>query len=550
MKKLKYLRLFEAIESIILSKTLKYLSKDSRVKFLDNLKVVASKIDLPLSKYSDEFFEYLPFDEALDKNLALIDDPCSAKSENEFPQFAVEGETCKSGYLKRKWGTSVRSVVCPKCSGTGIEPKKNYELKWIKWWFDVDGNLVNVTGTDGKTRTQVGSSNTSLPDVSIHNLNKETSQNLDDYQVTDINIHSIRELEKFENGTYVHIRIDSRKVIGRLWVESRSRTCIIQNYADGGAPSGNDWRVYGKYSWVVSGGDYTGTPQILIPKELLKKPESVDEVDPYTWNAKLNFRDLSLSNDVNMRKQLSAANFAIVLDFLDLKASGFTKKYDIVSKREEEKTGAVALQNPEEVKKQNLNRYFNKISSQIKVDDSFQNIQNIIFRFFGFGKFGYYVLSRRNFHDFNHFITNLYRFMSGLDVEENYKRMTDHLKTKINTNMDYNQNVDSNLKLFNTDDKKLILKELQDINTLLYNKFKSYKVECIEDLEAFFSKMKQVREIFKSDRFQDFEYIYDIVDNMDDSYRVDRYLNRIFVYNDVKIVISDLQRLKRIFEKI
>ena len=106
MKELKYLKLYEAFESIKLSKTLGFINKDAKKSFLNQLKQLADKIDLPYSKYSDDYFQYLPFKKALDLNMTVEDQPCDATSRAEFPEHAVEGESCQGGRLKRKWGNN------------------------------------------------------------------------------------------------------------------------------------------------------------------------------------------------------------------------------------------------------------------------------------------------------------------------------------------------------------------------------------------------------------------------------------------------------------
>ena len=60
MKNLKYIKLFEAFESVKLSKTLGFISKDARGTFISQLKFLADRMDLPYSKYSDDYFQYLP----------------------------------------------------------------------------------------------------------------------------------------------------------------------------------------------------------------------------------------------------------------------------------------------------------------------------------------------------------------------------------------------------------------------------------------------------------------------------------------------------------
>lgn len=62
---MRYLRLYEAFQSTILSKTLGYLDKWSRPKFLEHIKKVCEEVDFPFSKLSDDYFQYLPFRKAL-----------------------------------------------------------------------------------------------------------------------------------------------------------------------------------------------------------------------------------------------------------------------------------------------------------------------------------------------------------------------------------------------------------------------------------------------------------------------------------------------------
>ena len=152
MNKLQHIKLFEAFESVKLSKTLGYIkdAKD-RSTFLDRIKRLCNSIDFPYSKLSDEFFEYLPFKKALYKSDNITDDPCEATSKSEFPGYAVEGEKCTNGKIKRFWGSGTRNVVCPVCNGTGVKPKKG-EIKLIKFWFTSDGRFVANTGVDGVIR--------------------------------------------------------------------------------------------------------------------------------------------------------------------------------------------------------------------------------------------------------------------------------------------------------------------------------------------------------------------------------------------------------------
>jgi hypothetical protein len=59
MKNLKYIQIFEAFESKILGKTLAYIKEpNDKSKFFDQIKRLCKNIDYPLSKMSDDYFEY------------------------------------------------------------------------------------------------------------------------------------------------------------------------------------------------------------------------------------------------------------------------------------------------------------------------------------------------------------------------------------------------------------------------------------------------------------------------------------------------------------
>lgn len=149
MKELKHIKVFEAFESKILSKTLGYIKEpNDKEKFFNQIKRICDTISYPLSKMSDEYFEYLPFKSALSKANKTGDEPCEATSVREFPGYGIEGAKCENGKIKRRWGSRVREVVCPVCSGTGIKPKKS-ELKLLKFWFDSNGKYIIPTLVDG-----------------------------------------------------------------------------------------------------------------------------------------------------------------------------------------------------------------------------------------------------------------------------------------------------------------------------------------------------------------------------------------------------------------
>ena len=65
MKNLQYLKLFEAFESETLTKVFNYVNKNQKGQFKDILEEFCGKLGFPMSKLSDDLFQYLSFNKAL-----------------------------------------------------------------------------------------------------------------------------------------------------------------------------------------------------------------------------------------------------------------------------------------------------------------------------------------------------------------------------------------------------------------------------------------------------------------------------------------------------
>jgi hypothetical protein len=177
MKNLKYLRLFEAFESETLSKVFNYVNKSEKDEFKVRLQRLCGKLGFPMSKLSDDLFQYLPFNKALSLAANMEDEPCDAESDT------IPGEMCSGptgdelqGTIMRTWGRGRRKVKCDVCKGTGIKPKTNFPIKWIKFWFDKDGKYVNTTATDGQIRSQNTSYSGGTLDTKMDNYDVEREE--------------------------------------------------------------------------------------------------------------------------------------------------------------------------------------------------------------------------------------------------------------------------------------------------------------------------------------------------------------------------------------
>ena len=59
MRQLKYIKLFEAFDSVQISKTLKFVKKEDKSMFMDALKAITTNIDAPLSALNDKNFHLI-----------------------------------------------------------------------------------------------------------------------------------------------------------------------------------------------------------------------------------------------------------------------------------------------------------------------------------------------------------------------------------------------------------------------------------------------------------------------------------------------------------
>ena len=151
---MKYIKLFEAFDSEKLSKTLGYINKRSREDVLARIKKFCEKIDFPFSKLNDSFFQYLPFQKALNLKYESKKEICKAESSSLFSSGGgIKGEFCKEGRIKRNWGFATRIVTCPNCKGTGIEPDKSAKPTHFKFWFSKEGKYITITALDSSTQS-------------------------------------------------------------------------------------------------------------------------------------------------------------------------------------------------------------------------------------------------------------------------------------------------------------------------------------------------------------------------------------------------------------
>ena len=544
MKNLKHIQIFEAFESKILSKTLGYINTSDKSSFMDRIKRLCKTIDFPLSKMSDEYFEYLPFKSALARAAMTGDEPCEATSNSEFPGFAVDGENCTNGKIKRQWGARTRDVVCPVCGGSGVKPKRS-EVKLVKFWFTSEGKWVATTLVDGITR------------AGKNKPGSKFSANYSDYTVG----RSISDVNQLGGGEMVSVVLGSDQVIAYIYKE-RNRCYAIQDVKSGSSPSESGWRKFGRYSWSLGYGEYSNL-KLVTPKV---KAEDKEEVDPYTWNVGVDFSYSGIrpTPSTDVQSQIKDAHFGIVLDYGKLRKSEFETVQDTEASREIAKKGSKLDpdQSDEEIKKKNIERYVNLLSQKLDISDDIANCNRLITRSIGHKSALYIVYGSNIYSNLGSVIDYYIKFMSADDdrskknyAEEISDRTNDMFKfgmRKATQSDEIIKNIKSRLKSANRDEKYFqVLDMTQKLSDAIYDNIKNFQINDIEDLEVVAQKISSIRNVLKSDRYglsRYFSYVVEsIVSGREDraySYITDNY------YTDVDEVLQKLPRVIAVISKI
>ena len=436
MKHMRYIKLFEAFESTKLAKTLGYISNSGeKNKFMDVLNSIAKTIDFPISNFSDDLFEYLPFKRALD--------------------FAP-----------------------------GIEKG---QLKYIKFWFDLNGNFICVTGVDGELKQSL----------------KEIPRDAE--QIRSLPTGTPVRLKKPERA----FQDDPDSADGKIFKQGRRVYFISNSRAFSGSEPGDlDWRPLGRYSWCIV-NEFGGIDMAKL-----------EQVTTGSLNSSLLISDrITLSPISTAEQDLKKAHFALVLDYQKLKSMQYAPVSKTKQERELSKKDAVALMSPEEIKKQNIQRYLDEILRRAKIPTDIKDFGPTILKFLGGQYIGYFILCGDgfdfslldNFKSFIDFITELMfeiqdESISQSFIDEKIEVANKILRDKISRNKGYaeiiRQSITETKEKFGTQDfvspEIKILDLLMETNSIIYDKIKEFKFETIEDLELVYRKLANIRDVSRS----------------------------------------------------
>lgn len=547
MKSLKYIKLFEKFESNILSKTLGYINKESRSKFLNIVKVISESINFPMSKLSDDYFEYLPFNKALKKSDMITDEPCTATSEGEFPGYGIPGESCNDGKIKRRWGKLTRNVKCPTCGGTGIKPKRSGDIKLLKIWFDKEGNYITQTAVDGLVRK----------------TNKDLlPQDKSSYKKVGLRIKPTGsdEVSKLKTGQYVKISHNGRVMYGIILVDYH--THVIQPYI-------NKRSLYRSKINGMSIDRYGGKAFVIDDRNGFDWLEKVDlipnssNVDPYSWNIPINISwgRLNIGNFPVESDMLKNAHFAIIIDYSKLKKSDYMPVHKQREIRSGNREGATALISDKDIKSQNIARYIDKLSKSLIVSDDIKDVNKVINKISG-GRDILFMLRDYRLEDDLSFIIEGYlgimRSEENIDerieslnvgIESRYSRI---LRIKRDSTKSTNIIIKSINEIGDIEHKKRTLdlfNSLRKLSSEIYGKIKGFNIEDIEDIEILNQMIISIYRMIESNRYSIHKirnFFYYFQSRPEYSIRYIENLNT----QDYKLITNDIELISKIIKKM
>lgn len=501
MRQLKYIKLFEAFDSIQIAKTLKFVKKEDKSMFMDALKAITANIDAPLSALNDKNFQYLPYKKAIGIKGASDKVKCSACS----------GE----GKITKAWGSGVRRVKCTTCDGAGVvDPKA--KLKYFKFWFNSDGSFIGTTAIDG-----------------LYHISKKDVKNFEKKDITEdmrtLSVQEIKRKYKIVNGeTTMYVEnvvprysgTNRKSCLGKAFIDRDGDFYVVNSSIDThNMPTGRKYRDYGNYAVDVirSAKDDRNGPDTPFRIYLTTETEVKEDI---FWNAPVSFYGKGWRISEEMSKDfLKEAHFAIVFDFDSFAYNGTDWNPVSITKgdREEARKGATALMSNDEIKIANIDRYV-KTLANVDLGEGLTRLVNKIPRIFG-GEFAlYYIYNEKNFIRFKNMLNDVYNFMGAEDEEtKSYynNKIRDRVLDTFNDCDELNKKITRRIKMAKEDiserdalkDIMSVINKLEEVSRRINQKLLKGKIETVEDMEIMLMKAEGIKAALKSDRFEIDYYI-------------------------------------------
>lgn len=517
---MKYIKLFEAFESQKLSKTLGFL-KSGKDRFMEELKSLSKKNNFPLSNFSDDMFQYLPFKKAFEFFWTPEPKTC---------------ETCKGeGEYRRPWGKGSRVVKCKECGSTGKVTPSIGKTSHIKFWFNSEGKYVGKTGINGEVFEK---------DV----INISGGKYTIDRRI------SITELKNLPHESKVQIYLRWRMVPGVIW-KSGNDIWFIQSYdSDGRYPRGEQWKKWGERAWKLN--DYNQSDSHYFPFLLKEKSET----DPYDFNFQIRFdygSGIVVYKTHDIKDIIKEAEFALILDLNKLVPK--EKLSDMRSRRQERKSGILT---PEEIKRQNIDRYFDRLSKEMEISQDFGQVSKILPRLFGWSNCIFFIFDGTNISYLGNIIEHYFEFMRSEKSEADIRNFQTGIRSRVGYSLEYvkerYQNISNTIsmirsKLIKNRENEIQIKfidSLMNLSAEINRKVLSKNTETLDDLEISLQRINSIMDIVTSHRYSlsDFRYFFSKIGRYSSDEMYEYILNKDI--SQFERAIKDMETIRGLIDRM
>jgi len=504
---MKYLKLYEGFESDRVSAILSFLNKKIKSdnptrEFLKVLKKLADKFDFPLSTLSDKEIQYLPVNKAL--------------------------------------------VV-----GKGEEAMNPSGTYCIKYWFSLEKGYLCSTGSGNKTMdyNKYNSYNGSMMSNGEGLDQSHLAYLAREYRIGGV-ITPARLGDLVTGDKVVMVCGDdfngdpSYLTFGEIYADNRRNDDELQYYFYQNEHEGSDpgstrnnivlpdrYNLYAgnaayQYAWSLGSPESENDDHLMLHKVILdEKPlrfkdedlDKMNKTEESVWDFNLpldgttleewNQRKTSIFNKVNKE-----ANFAIVL-FLDdiiIKNVDDTTS-DIIKRRKSVKKDALALRKPDDIRKENVERYLTTLFTKLGIEKDKQEFKNLNSVVLSSIIGDYFIIALYNSSSYidrlSDFITFLYRLMSESDNSYNFEKTYELFKTikkrrlKQTTAYSYSIKIIKDTDNQNAERMSDVIDRITNIGQLLSNSIKNRNIETIEDLKSIQVRLASLYELVQDDIF-------------------------------------------------
>lgn len=520
MNENKYILLFEAFGAKTISKTIDFLDKQvgkgARSSFINYLKDIGGKLDIPFDKITDEYFEYLGKPEALIiRNRKIVDNP--------------DGIFC------------------------------------LKFWFSIDTGYQGYTYTGNIVKEKnrnPPSEDITLADLTELGITKGTIMRISNRSINDLKSGVV--MDDLRTGDKI-IGIFSSSLsdgmqIATIFIDE-SRCYAIQEYSSGDAPISGSWSKYGSKSWAISGRDNTDyrladnkklaryieeDVELNIDGSPVDNSEVEENVDVMEFNLPISTRSNSLkttpkewgeSNTTIGIEKLEKSDFAIILYYDKLLSEvRLEKPSEVKANREFMKKGTYALIDNEEIKRANIERYMDAICRNFGLDYeneiNTKNLEGIILRLLN-GKMALYSIGKldmcgklnRMIGDISALIYDYKSFDKPLSESEKdrLKRRYDTTTAKakeyftdpsLKSSLKKMEEILDKLKSNGLDEEYDTVNRIMDIGQYISNSIRSNSINTVNDLRMMHIKIESISKVISNEHLKLSESIEDMLSNI------------------------------------